>query len=208
MAGITYSKAERSAPVWAADGIGKETLMPAGGRLEVSQFLAEDAVVVTVATGGAAQNATSVPVTALAKPIPANTILHFGGAKLAVLTAAAAAGATSLTVAAIPTALVANDTATYRGVGRVVVSAGTLIGRTFTERGNNIGFGPADVATPDDEIFLVAQDVHDAARTPEVELYRHQRLVKENFLPNWATLSAQAKAAIRSRYQCITAQAE
>lgn len=207
MPGIMYGGISRTAPAWAADGIGAETLIPGGARLDPSQFLAEDAVVVTVGAAGAAQGAVSVPVDALSGPIPSGTVLYFGGAKVAQLTAAAAAGATALTVAALPTALVDNDTATYGGVGRKVVVAGTLIGRTFAERAANTGFGPATVAS-DDEIYLVAQDVTDLAINPDVELYRHQRLVKETMLPGWDSLSAQAKAAIRARYQCISAQPE
>jgi hypothetical protein len=87
------------------------------------------AVVVTVGTGGAAQGATTVPVTALPGALPNGTTLDFGGAKFARLTAAAAAGATSLTVAALPTAVVAGDTATYVGPnGKKTLPAGTVVG--------------------------------------------------------------------------------
>lgn len=202
MASIKIENNQLTAAAWAGEGRGADSLVPGGARVQASQFLATDAVVVTVGAN-AAQNATSVTVAALSGPIPAGTVLYFGGAKVATLTAAAAAGATSLTVAALPTALVAADVATYAGVGKKVIRAGTLIGRTFAERTAGTGFGPADVATPDDEIYLVAFDVTDADMNPDVELYRHGRLVKENFLPNWATLSTQARNAIRTRYQCI-----
>lgn len=202
MASIKHDLNQLTPAAWAADGRGVDSLVPGGARLDASQFLATDAVVVTVGAN-AAQNATSVTVAALSGPIPNGAVLYFGGAKVATLTAAAAAGATSLAVAALPTALVTNDAATYAGVGKKTIKAGTLIGRTFTERGNGVGFGPANAAGPDDEMYLVAFDVTDAAMSPDVELYRHGRVVKENFLPGWSGLSAPTQAAIRARYQCV-----
>lgn len=82
--------------------------------------------------------------------------------------------------------------------GRKNVVAGTAIGRTYAERDAGTGFGPA--SDLDDEIYLVALDVTDAAVNPAVELYRHGSIVKENFLPNWAGLSAAVQAAIRDAY--------
>lgn len=203
MAQVTIGTNTLIAPMWAADGLGADSLIPGGARLDASQFTAIDAVVVTVGAAGAAQNATSVPVAALSGPVPSGTVLYFGGAKVAQTTAAAAAGATSVTVAALPTALVQNDVATYAGMGLKTIKAGTLIGRTFTERGNSVGFGPAVVAS-DDEIYLLAFDVADAAKNPDCELYRPGRLVKENYLPNWANLGSTVQAKIRALYQCIT----
>src|SRR5678809_130180 len=101
-----------SSPVWAADFMGREHLVPGGAKLNAALFLRTDAVVVVVSAAGAAGGATSVPVAALTGAIPNGTVLDFGTNKYARLTAAAAAGATTLTVAAIPTALVSTDTAT------------------------------------------------------------------------------------------------
>ena len=83
-------------------------------------------VTVTVGAGGAAQGATSVPVTALTGAIPSGAKLTFTGGKVATLTAAAAASATSLTVAALAQALVASDVATYDGYTKIseVTSSG------------------------------------------------------------------------------------
>lgn len=73
--------------------------------------------VVTVGTGGAAAAATTVPVVALTKSMPAGTVVEFGTrVKIATLTAAAAVGATSLTVSALPAALTAGDIG-YSGYG-------------------------------------------------------------------------------------------
>jgi hypothetical protein len=129
-------------------------------------------------------------------------MLDFGGAKLAVLTADAAAGATSLTVRALPTALVSGDTASYNpDAPLVTVASGTVVGRTIAERDANTGFGPA--ADTDDEIYIVVYDVTDVASNPDVDLYRHGGVVKENYLPGWSGFSANLKTAVRSRYTCV-----
>lgn len=95
----------------------------------VTSAYASTAHTVTVATGGAAQAATTVPVTALTLALKSGDSLDFGGAKFARLTADAAVGATSLTVAAIPTALVAGDKATVAGSGVKRLKAGTVLSK-------------------------------------------------------------------------------
>lgn len=192
-----------TAPAWAGDWFDREHLFPAGGKLDPAQFVATDAVVVTVGVAGAALNATSVPVAALAGPIPSGTTLSFGTNKFARLTSAAATGATSLAVAAIPTALVSGDTATYAGAGTLkkVVVSGTVVGRTYAERDAGTGFGPA--ISTDDEIYIVAFDVEDVDRNNDAALYRPGGIVKETYLPNWATLGTPLQTALRSRYQCV-----
>lgn len=83
---------------------------------------------IVVGSGGAAQNATSVPVAALPIALPAGTTLDFGGAKFARLTAAAAKGATSITVTALVTAVAANDFAWAGGQpGKKFLPAGTVV---------------------------------------------------------------------------------
>jgi hypothetical protein len=83
--------------------------------------------VVTVGTGGAAQGATTVPVTALTFDLKAGTVLYFGGVKIATVTADAATGAVSITVAALPTALVAADAAQVSGSGKRTILSGTVM---------------------------------------------------------------------------------
>lgn len=90
---------------------------------------------------------------------------------------------------------------TADGQGRKPVPAGTFIGRTLAERDANAGFGPW--LTGDEDVYLVAFDVLDAVINADVELYRNQAMVYENWLPGWAGLSAPTKAAIRAKYQCI-----
>jgi hypothetical protein len=76
---------------------------------------------------------------------------------------------------------------------------GTLVGRTYAERDAGTAFGPA--ADADDEVLIVAFDVTDAAKNSDVELYRFGSIVKENFLPQWGSMSTALKAKIRAVYQ-------
>jgi len=199
MARVTVEANQLTAPRWAGEGFCKELLLPGGAKVLASAFYAEDSVSVVVGAAGAAANATTVPVDALSGPVPSGTMLHFGSKKFALLTADAAEAATSITVEALPTALVDDDTAIYAGEETVSIPSGTLLGRTYTERANGDPFGPA--ADADDEFYLIAFDVTDVNNNNDVELYRHQGLVKENFLPVFSTLSTALKAAIRANYQ-------
>lgn len=193
---------QSSRPRWMGDYSGREHVMPFGVKLDPAQFNAVDAVKVTVGVGGAAADAVTVPVTALSGPIPIGTVIDLGGKKFARLTAAAAKDAVSLTVAPLATALVAGDTGTYAGVGKKQVPSGTLIGRTNAERDAFAAWGPADVAG-DDEIYLTVREAADLAKNNDTEIYRHNSVVKENYLPGWATLAGGVKTKIRALYQCI-----
>lgn len=201
MARIVQNANQLSSPVWAGDWLSREHVLPGGARLDPTQFNATDAVVVTT-TAQAAAAATSITVAALSGAIPAGTTLYFGETgELARLSANAAAGATSLAVDAIPAQIESGDVATYAGTtGVKAVPSGTAVGRTYTERDAGTGFGPA--VNTDDEIYLLAFDVTDAALNPDCDLYRHGSVVKENFLPGWAGLASALKTAIRARYQC------
>ena len=179
-----------SSPVWAADFIAPENLVPGGAKLDVTQFYASDSFLVT-ATATAAASATSITVSALSAALPSGTLLDFGGtgSKMAKLTAAAAAGATSLTVAALPAEVTSGLQARYLGDGmhKKVVKSGTLIGRTYAERDASTGFGPA--AVTDDEFFIVPFEKSDITRDNDVELLRKDFAIYENFLPEWSTLN-------------------
>lgn len=87
--------------------------------------------------------------------------------------------------------------------GRKPVPSGTVVGRTLAERDANGKLGPA--ADTDEEFFIVAFDVTDAAVIDDVELARPFAglTVRENFLPDIATLSAAVKTAVRARYVCV-----
>jgi hypothetical protein len=179
------------------DFLSREHLVPGGAKLDATQFRADDAVLVKL-SANAAQGAVAIAFDALTGPVPAGTILWFGGAKFARTTAAAAAGAVGVAVNALPTALVDNDEAWYAGVGLKSVPAGTAVGRTIAERDASTGFGPADAA--DDEIFLTAFDVEDVDALDDVELIRHHTIIKENYLPGFSSLAAGVVTDLRALY--------
>jgi hypothetical protein len=78
----------------------------------------------------ASAGATSLAVTALSGPIPANTFLDFGD-ELVRVTTAAAAGATSLTIDATETIIESADTATFPGgTIQARVTANAALGAT------------------------------------------------------------------------------
>lgn len=204
MARIVDSSNTLTSPTWAGDFLNREHLVPGGARLDAAQFNTNTAVVVQL-NGAASAAAVSITVDALPGAIPSGTLLYFGQTgEYARTTSAAAAGATTIAVEALPAALEDNDTATYSGTSQVkTVPSGTLVGRTYTERDAGTGFGPA--AAADDEIYLLAFDVTDAAINPDCELYRHGSIVKETYVPGWSALSSDLKTAIRSRYQTTIA---
>lgn len=181
-------------------------LLPGGGFVNPAAFPFEDQIIFT--TTGAAIDATSVPVIAkgvAGQVVTAGTQVDFGGDKLAILTAPFTVGtSTALTTRALVSAVVENDTATLTGgaLGRKYIASGTLLGRTYVEREAGAGYGPATVAS-DDQIYLLAFPVVDAAADDVVELYMHGNVVYEACLPGWADLPAADKAKIRDLYACI-----
>ncbi len=197
---MTQTSTTMSSPRWAGDFGSRDHLIPGPFKVDATQFVGTDAVKAVVGAAGAAANATAVPVDALTGPIPAGTLLDFGGKKFARLSAAAAAAAVSLAVDAIATALVDRDTATYKGLGKKSIPSGTALGRTVAERDAGTGFGPAGAA--DDEVFLNYFDVTDADVLDDVEMYRPGAQVKENFLPAFAGLASGVKTILRARYLC------
>ncbi|ABX03207.1 hypothetical protein Haur_0559 [Herpetosiphon aurantiacus DSM 785] len=206
MAGVIGTVNQLTSPIWAGDFLDREHLMPGGAKVDASQFLATDGAIITL-SANALVSATSISVTALANPIPANTMLRFGAGKYAYSTAAAAAGATSIAVEALPVALSSGDKATYNGSGTkpVTIVSGTLIGRTWAERDAGTAFGPA--ADADEEIYFLAFDISDATKNNDADLYRYNSIVKETFVPGWAGLSSTLKAFVRSHYQCTVGRA-
>lgn len=194
-----------TAPVWAGDFLSRDHLIPGGAKVDAAQFNVNSAVVVTL-TAQANANATSLAVAALSGAIPAGTLLYFGEAgELARVNAAAAAAATSLAVDAIPAQIESGDVATYQGLSMMKsIPSGTPLGRTISERDAGTGYGPA--TDTDDEIYLLAYDITDAVIGPDCDLYRHNSIVKENFVPGWAGFSSNLKAALRSRYRCTVGQ--
>ena len=90
---------------------------------------------------------------------------------------------------------------------KLFLASGTLIGRTFAERDAGIGYGIADVVN-DDQIYLILYDIPDVNDCPVADVYRHNRLVAENHLPeNLANGTALAGSPeldwIRENYECF-----
>jgi hypothetical protein len=203
MKGQTIYENRLSAPKWCGDFGGREHILPAPYKIDPYQFTDGAATVVEV-TAGAAEGATAVTVAALAYPIPRDAVLDFGGGKFARLSAASAAGDTTLDVDALPTALVDGDIARYSEYnGRVTIPSGTLCGRTYAERDAKTPFGPA--TDTDDQFLILYFDIANALENDDAEFYRPGSLVKENYLPEWATIEADADllAKLRATYQCI-----
>lgn len=184
-----------SPPRWLADFSDPEIAIehfPA--KIDPTQFVDFNAMYFNV-NGAAAQNATVInlvsapafpPTWTLLAQIPKGTWLDFGGAKVAQLSAAYTGGLT-LAVNAIPTALVGGEQAYYLPYGqRVQVPSGTLLGRTFAQRAAGANFGPATLTS--DEFYLMLHDVYNANLNNNCELVRNGRTVKENYLPQYASL--------------------
>lgn len=276
MAFQRFSSSEVVQPIWMAEALMPDKLLPGGAKVAAAAFPIIPFYTINVASAGAALGATTLPVdalpiallsgtlldfgalpqatitaaatpaddatsltvAALTRAIPANTYLSFGSGKFAVVTAAAAIGATSLTTLAMPAgtkpantntatvpagrkiatltadAAVGATSLTVAALGFQAVDAdaaiyaigterriesGTLLGRTYIERDAGTGFGP--YAANDDEVYLLAFQIDDATIDNDATLVRHQTLIKENWLPGWASYSTEAKAALRAAYQ-------
>jgi hypothetical protein len=182
---------------WAGDYFNRDSLMPGGAKLDKSQFFAEDAVMITT-TAQANAAATSIAVTALSGKIPSGTMLKFSNNALAITSAEAAAGATTLPVEALAANVANAATAVYAGIGKKTVVSGSPVGRTIAERDAGTAYGPA--VSTDDEIYLLAHDVTDVNIDNDCELYRHGRIVKENFLPGWSAMATALQTKLRALY--------
>lgn len=203
MARVTHKTwGETHQPRWAGDYHDRNSIIPGGAKVVAAQFPIVNQVVVTVTTIADAA-ATAIAVSALSGPIPSGTLMSFSTGEFAKLTANAAAGATSLTVEALVAALEVADTFTYTGgETRRYIPAGTLIGRTYAEQTSGTAFGPW--TTGDDQVYLVLHDIWDATEDNDVDLYRNDHVVKENFLPGWTTSwTSDMKAAMRGKYYAV-----
>lgn len=101
-----------------------------GNEFRVGAFL-------VTSPAGAAAAAVSLPVSALAGPIPAGALLTFGTLENVRVTTAALAGAVALAVDPLPDAIEAGDTAAYvpNMQAPKVVPAGTRMGTTGITNG-------------------------------------------------------------------------
>lgn len=192
-----------TAPPWAGDFLSPQNLVRGPLMLDASQFPTRDRVKVDVGAAGASVDDTTVPVEALSGAIPSGTVLWFSGDKYVHLTAAAAAGDTEITVTELVTALIDADVAYYEPNADVPIPSGTAVGRTLVERNAGTNFGPAD--KDDDELYLVAFPIDNAALHPDFEAYRPNAglTVKEDLLPEWGDTdfwAADLVTALRALY--------
>lgn len=192
---------------WVGDLLTRDHLLAGGVKINAPLFNSADAVKVVVGVGGAAANAVAIPVAALSEEIPAGSVITLGAVdskKFAALSAKALKAATSLAVQPIPTALVANDTGYYNAPGSPKrIAASTAVGLTNAELENagatGVLWGPA--ADGDDVIRLLAYDIADANVNNDGDLLRPGTLIKVNFMPSWAGMSAAVKAKVRATYE-------
>ena len=120
MARLVYPTETLSAPVWAADFMSRDHLIPGGAKLDASQFNVYGAVIVTVGAAGAAIGATSIPVDALTGAIPSGTILNFGSYAPVTVTVNDAdvnAAETTITVVALSGPIPAGTRLEFSGAG-------------------------------------------------------------------------------------------
>lgn len=204
MPGVTWTSNTLQQSDWAAEELHAEKLLNAGTQLDISQFNFSDSQVLTLVAGAvvAGSNKTLTLTKALSSDIPVGTILDFGSGEFFALTTKGSKGSTSL-VGTLAADVEGGESTIWKGVsGQVLVPDGTLLGRTYTERANGDGFGPA-VAASDDEIYLSAFQVERGEIDAGVTMLRYGTLIYENKLPDWETYDATTKAKVRSLYQCI-----
>ena len=193
-------------PEWVVDELNAHSLLPAGTQADISQFAYSDAQLLTLVAGAVtAGNGVEITLTeALKHDILAGQILNFGDGELFTLEQRARRGSTTL-VGTLAANAEGGETYTHPGSsGRTVVRSGEFVGRTFAERAAGIGFGIADAATPDDELYLVAYQNEYVEQDAGITLLRHHCMIYENKLPGWSSYNATTQAKIRELYQCIT----
>lgn len=202
MARFVDNSNQLTPPAWAGDYFNREHMIPGGARVDAAQWVTTTYTI--TAPDGAASGATSIVVTATLVALPSGTVLDWTGTgELSKLSANAALGATSLSVVALDAAIESGDTAPFAVTDAtpVTVPSGTVVGRTIAERDAGTAFGPADAS--DDEVYIVCFDIYDASINPDVDLYRPNSIVKENFLPVWSALASGVKTKVRAAYICV-----
>lgn len=199
----TLNGNQLASPAFLGDPLGREQLIPGGAKFDPAALALQTAVVVTVDAPGADAGDESIPVLALAAAIAPGTMLNFGlPGLMAYAPVGALIGAVAIVVAPLDRAIPEDSVANVAATVRKVLSAGTVIGRTLAERDAGTPYGLA--ADADDEIALVAFTRADVELVEEVDIVKPFAgvTIKENFLPNFAGLSAAVKAAVRARYNC------
>lgn len=188
-------------PEWCGDFLGREQLVPGGSKVDAAAFPLQTAMTVKL-DGAAAVGAVALVVDALAADLLPGAMLNFGGTgAFAFAPNGALAGAVGIVVAPLDKAIADNAEAPVLETVRKFAPSGTVVGRTYAERDAGTAFGLAGDA--DDEIAIIAFD-RALDKITDIDLVRPFAgvTVKENFLPNFAGLSAAVIAAVRARYNC------
>lgn len=191
-----------TSPEFCGDFLGREQLIPGGAKFNPAALVLQTAMTVKL-SGAADAGDESIDVDALAADLAPGTMLNFGlPGLMAFAPVGALAGAVAIVTAPLDRDIPDNSEAPVAATSRKTLRAGTVIGRTYAERDAETPFGLAGDA--DDEIAIVAFDRIDVDRVSDVDLIRPFAAVtiKENFLPNFANLSAAVQAAVRARYNC------
>lgn len=200
---VDYSNALTS-PAWAGDFFDRDHMIPGGAKLAASDWLG---VVQTITSkGAAALGATQMFIQPSPVAIPAGATVAFGAVN-AVVQVDSPIGAGWLYVAALSAGVPDATAGTYTpdAATPIVVPSGTVVGRTIAERDAGTGYGVA--AAADDEVYITCFDVYDVREHNDVELYRPNSIVKENFLPGFAAVAAGVKTKLRAAYVCTTGAA-
>lgn len=146
MAGVQTIGNTRTAPVWAKDFGGREHIMPFGIKLSQTAFTNSAGVPITVASAGAAQNATSIPISGNAIfAIPFVDSTGSGTFTITVEGITTGAITYSSTAATLVTNINTALTAAF-GSSQIVASGSTLATIILTMSGANYAARP--VATP------------------------------------------------------------
>lgn len=166
-----------------------------------TDFIVGDTFTLTVTGAGA--GSVALPVVALTGALPAGTVLNFGGTgQIAYANNGAAAAATSIVVAPLMQDIPNGASFTLQARTKKSLPSGIVIGRTFAERNAGTSFGP--VADGDDEVFILAFPVRDLDKVNDGVPVRPYAgvVIKENYLPGFANLTATQQGYVRARYVC------
>jgi hypothetical protein len=212
---ISWSEPSFTVPPWMGTPMtNPKVLLPGGGFLDESAI---GTLVLTIAVGAVADNATTLSVTAPETvTIPKGSILSFASvdgltvADDVIVTADHEVGAiaSALPVTGIGTTdkPAAGMVSTYALVdGRKHLADGTLVGRTYAQREAGEGLKPVNASNVAvfEQFFLTAFPISDVTQANYVELYMPGNVVYEERLPGWADLPASVQAQIRALFQCI-----
>lgn len=120
MPGLTHNSNVLTSPVWAADFLSRDHLLPGPIELDPAAFPTDDGTFVVVGEDGAAAGAVAIPVGALANAIPSGTILNFGAlapVEVTVNDADVNATETTITVNALSGPIPAGTILQFSGAG-------------------------------------------------------------------------------------------